>query len=161
MSNYQINQVHLMITGGVFCLLLCVLLSFNKNYYDRSKSAILQIQFSAAVLLFTDSVGMLVDGKPGIVFRRIAFCASLLSFLFAIISGMSFLSFVTFKLFQNRRVSELPKRVWGSGILLILAILLVFVMSFTGKYFYIDDHNHYQRGSGLRYLILFLLFACL
>ena len=116
MSNYQINQVHLMITGGVFCLLLCVLLSFNKNYYDRSKSAILQIQFSAAVLLFTDSVGMLVDGKPGIVFRRIAFCASLLSFLFAIISGMAFLSFVTFKLFQNRRVSELPKRVYSGSV---------------------------------------------
>lgn len=106
MTDCQFFQIHIMTTAGVFFVLLSLLLLLNKNYFDRRKPAIITLQLSAAILLFADSVGLVLDGRSGSVFRVIIYIADFLSFLFADVTGIAFLSYISLKLFDNKRLSE-------------------------------------------------------
>lgn len=146
MSRYQIFQVQLMLTGGIFFLILCILLALNENYYGKKKLAIVLVELSAALLLFSDTIGFLYNGQSGSLawfFTR--FC-NFLSFFFSVFIGYTFFNYVVCVIFENTKKKDYPKRVNLIKKIIVLALFLVVIMSITGQYFYVDVNNVYHRG---------------
>ena len=158
MFNIQSVHIALLLWGFIFCLIAAFCTSFSYNYDQKKKTAMVHMQLSSALLLFSDALAWLSRGGHGIYYYYIVRISNFMVFFMSDIILMLFHYFLCLSLFKKQ---EKPKIARVTYIIAFISIVLVIVSQFTNLYYYIDANNYYHRNTYYFLSVIFPLIGIL
>ncbi|MCR4656859.1 MAG: HD domain-containing protein [Lachnospiraceae bacterium] len=151
----RLHQLNIMLFLCGACGILVVLL-LNTRFLSRSRKGILILmEFIAMFLLWFDRLAYIYAGdisRTGYYMVRISnFMVFFLTS--AIVFGFSL--YLSDLLKNEGKCAVLPKRLFFTGTMSIIGMLMAVLSALTDLYYYFDEANRYHRGPGflLAYII--------
>lgn len=137
-------NVSINVFSGIITLI--ILHSVKRDFTDTYDIRLFRkVEFIILLILLTDTVAWILDGKGGNFFRVLIYTDLILYFIFQFVVAHGWLKYAGYRIFTRRlpRIKE---------VLFILApftflSLVVLAAPLNGWYFYLDNSNHYHRGS--------------
>ena len=152
------HQLNIMLGMSSVCLIVGVFAAITKSIPKQRKLALVDIEFSAAILLFSDRLAYIYHGDTSNMGYWMVRISNFLVF-FMTISVVHALNLYLCDLCRNEiGLEKVPFRLRLVEIISGIGWVLVIVTQFTGLYYTFDDTNAYQRGPGflISYAIPFL-----
>lgn len=158
MFNIQSVHIALLLWGFIFCLIAAFCTSFSYNYDQKKKTAMVHMQLSSALLLFSDAFAWFSRGGQGIYYYYIVRISNFMVFFMSDVVLMLFHYFLCLSLFKDQKK---PKIARVTYIIALISLVLVIVSQFTDLYYYIDARNYYHRNTYYFLSVIFPLIGIL
>lgn len=156
----SVLNIALLIWGAIFCIVVAIILSINKNYNKERKKWMLYMQVSTAILLISDAFAWGFRGQPGDKATYILKISNFLVFLMTDITLLLFQQHLFNRMFEEDKTRKEPKLI-AAGISACISIVLVIVSQFTNLYYYFDANNYYHRNTYYIISVVFPMFSML
>ena len=153
MSLNAIIQIVMELFGCLFCLIMTVTLSHDRNRGGKSKRYLFWMNISTAVLLLSDAFAWIFRGYDGILGYYMVRISNFAVFF----EGYVIIIFYTLYLNSKLTESEQKKtKVWIRAIFVICitGMVLLAVNCINGMYYYFDADNFYHRAAGYPPLLI-------
>lgn len=151
------NQLDIMLILCGSCGILIFLL-LNTRFLFRSRKVILIfLEIMAFFLLWYDRLAYVYSGNlshKGYVMVRVS---NFMVFFLTSAIVFGFNLYLCDLVKHEAGQDALPKRLVFAGIFASIGMLLAVISAFTGFYYYFDETNRYQRGSGFLIAYIFPL----
>ena len=135
--------------GNIICFLVIVILSYQSSRQFRlllDERYFLEVTLSVLMMVLADIIWQSVDGMESLAFVIISYIACGLYFFQISFLGYAWLVYVDYKLF-HKVISVFKKRVFVNSIPMFIVLIMILTSPKTHWIFYIDDGDHFQRGS--------------
>ncbi len=135
---------------------ILVLLLLNTRFLSKSRKGILMMmELSALFLLYSDRAAYIYAGDTGHVGYIMVRLSNFLVFLLTPAVVFFFNMYLTDLLMATGEFFAQPKRLFVTGTMSAVGMVMAVVAAFTNLYYYFDAGNIYHRGSGflLAYII--------
>ena len=154
----QAHQLNIMLGFSSVCFMVGFFVLLTKSMPAKRKASLAYLEFSAAILLFSDRLAYVYQGEIGYTPYHMVRLSNFLVFFLTISEIHGFNNYLK-DLCRNE--VGLKKRIFRLQIVDLICLIgwiLVIVTQFTGLYYTFDRNNVYQRGPGFMicYAIPFL-----
>ncbi len=153
------NQMNIMLAMSSISLIVALFALVTKSLPVKRKMAIIDIELSAAILLYSDRLAYMYHGDASEKGYWMVRVTNFLVF-FLTISVVHALNLYITDLCRNEiGLSKVPVRLRIVEILSAVGWVMVIVSQPTGLYYYFDETNAYHRGPGflVAYVIPFII----
>lgn len=143
------------------CIMLAVLAAITKTLQRRRKFALIYIELSAGFLVFFDRLSYLYSGDISELGRWMSRFCNFNVFMLTILFLHATNCYISDLATNEMGFKKVPLRLRISEFLVVSGLVILIISQFTGLYYYFDDNNIYQRGTGfaISYIIPFLIIA--
>lgn len=155
MSEFQIIQLLLIKSCGMFCIFLAVFLLLMKNYKKSRRLALIAIEVCSAVLLINDALAYSYRGKSGELAFYMVRVSNFMVYLSTIVTIISFAFYLKSWLEDIEGNEKVEEWINGTVILLYFAIGLLIISQTNKIYYSFDSQNRYQRERF--YIVAYLI----
>jgi len=147
MTFLQIHQIEIMRVFGYVCLLLCLFSCLLKDSSIRRKRSLILIEFSAAVLMFSNIYAYQFLGDVSSIGFFVEKFTNFLVFVsvYAILLGLT--SYIATLITGFDKLEYQPKGIWVCNVLCHIYLIFVVLSQSWGFFYYFDEQNQYQRGQ--------------
>ena len=140
------HQLNIMLGMSSVCFVVGLFALITKSLPKQRKLSIVDIEFSAAVLLFSDRLAYIYHGVPGTTGYWMVRISNFLVF-FMTVSVVHALNLYLADLCRNEiGLEKIPIRLRIVEIITAFGWLMVIISQFAGLYYTFDENNEYQRG---------------
>ena len=157
-ANHQLN---IMMGLGSICGIMALFAAITKTITARRKMALLLMELSAMILLYSDRLAYIYRGdesNTGYIMVRVT---NYLVFSMTLAVSAAFNLYLKDLVINEVQLEKIPKRLYFVTALVGVGQILVIISQFTGLYYTFDDSNRYQRSDAfvLCYMIPLLIAA--
>lgn len=142
-------HVSLEIWGCLFCLIIAVCISINRNYMWNSRKILMYTEYATSLLLGMDAMAWLFRGYAGtlgyVMVRISNYTVFLVSDVIVILFHMYLSKILSVK--SEVRDSFVDKIIKIGYLPGIIAIVMNVINMFNNMYFYFDSANFYHRNT--------------
>lgn len=163
LEGFRAYQFHILLSCGLFCLLLAIFIFAMQFHSFRKKKALLKLEFSTAFLLIADAFAYAYRGnmsEAGFLITRVTNFV-----MFALtLANLYFLTEYTVATYMEAgKFKKLPKRLLVGFVLPCVGATILVISQFTGWYYSFDESNQYVRGPlfVVSYVIPAIAMVCL
>ncbi|MCR5685846.1 MAG: HD domain-containing protein [Lachnospiraceae bacterium] len=148
-------QMDIMLGLSSICVAVGFFALITKSLPRKRKLAMIDLEFSASILLFSDRIAYIFHGDPTVMGYWMVRISNFLVF-FMTISVMHAFNLYICDLCSNEiGLKTVPFRLRLVELVAGAGWILVIISQFTGLYYYFDESNAYQRGPG--FLICYII----
>lgn len=161
MEFIRIYQMDIMLALGSICGITAVFTHITKSLSPRRKRALIFLELSAMILLFSDRCAYLVQGDTSPAGYYLVRISNFLVFFMTLMMSLGLNLYLRDLLLSEIGLKEVPERLKACTILVAAGELLIIVSQFTGLYYTFDAANNYQRAPGfvISYMIPLMVFV--
>ena len=152
LSKYQLN---IMLALSSACGVIALFVLITKALPKARRRALLLLELSSMFLLYFDRLAYMFSGNQtpvGFVMVRVT---NFVVFSMTLVVSLSLNLYLIDLLGNEGGLKKTPVRLRLVTILCFVGISLVVFSQFTGLYYYFDEENKYNRGSGFLICYLF------
>lgn len=139
-ANVEIN-----IFSGILLLILFISVFRRCGEYLPDQKLFVFLLISTAMLLLTDSMQWILDGKPDALSRNTNLIATGIYYTIEVLPAMLWCLYVRYEFTMD--IQETMKTVKLFAVLFAANAVFSILSCFYGMFFYIDENNFYRRGD--------------
>ena len=124
---------------------LIILYSYKRDFADTYSIRLLRmIEAAVLLILLTDIVMWILNGKSGDYVRALSYIDNIIYFILQIVAALFWLRYAWYRIFGH----SMPRKNEAFYVLVPFIILSMIVIAspLNGWCFYLDDANYYHRG---------------
>ena len=124
---------------------LIILYSYKRDFADTYSIRLLRmIEAAVLVILLTDIVMWILNGKSGDYVRALSYIDSIIYFIMQIVAALFWLRYAWYRIFGH----SMPRKNEAFYVFVPFIILSIIAIAspLNGWCFYLDDANYYHRG---------------
>ncbi len=141
-------QLDIMLGLSSICAVVGLFSLITKSLPKRRKLAIADMEFAAAILLFSDRLAYIYHGDPGTTGYWMVRISNFLVFFMTISVVHAFNIYLADLCSNEMALEKIPVRLRIVEAITGIGWLLVIISQFIGLYYTFDENNAYQRGPG-------------
>lgn len=151
----EAHQEDIMLGLSSICFMVGIFAIITKSLPKRRKLALVDIEFSAAILLYSDRLAIMYHGDPSTLGYWIVRISNFLVFFMTISVVHAFNLYISDLCRNEIGCGSVPTRLRIVEMIAGIGWILVIVSQPTGLYYTFDANNAYQRGPG--FLICYII----
>ena len=157
-SLIEAHQLNIMLGLSSICMVVGFFALITKSLPKRRKMAISMLEFSSAILLFSDRLAYMYHGDTSPDGYWMVRITNFLVFFMTISVVHAFNQYLCDVCRNEIGLTELPFRLRVVELICGIGWFMVILSQFIGLYYYFDENNAYHRGPGFLvcYIIPFL-----
>ncbi|MBP5608618.1 MAG: HD domain-containing protein [Lachnospiraceae bacterium] len=154
----QKHQLNIMLCLSSMCLIVGFFAMLTKSLPPKRKRSIAILEFSAAILLYSDRLAYIYHGDQSVNGYWMVRITNFLVFFLTVSVVHSFNIYLTDVCRNEVGLTNVPKRLTAVEAICFFGWIMVVISQFTGLYYTFDENNAYQRGPGflICYIVPFL-----
>ncbi len=148
-------QLDIMLAMSAICFMVGVFAAITRSIPRQRKLALVNIEFSGSVLLFSDRLAYMYHGIPGDTAYWMVRISNFLVFFMTISIVHAFNLYLADLCRNEVGVKKKPIRIKIVEFISLFGWIMVIISQFTGLYYTFDESNAYVRGPG--FLICYVI----
>lgn len=153
------HQLNLMLSLSAVSGILIFFTLFTSFITKRKKYSLIIITLSSMLLLSFDRLAYIYRGDVSQLGYYMVRISNYLVFATSLSIIYGFNEFLIASYLENSKNSKIPKILIFMRYFLIVGEIVLIISQFTNLYYYFDENNYYNRGSGFILCYIFPLIA--
>ena len=149
------NQLNIMLALGSICGMTAVYSMVSRSLSLRRKIALIGMDLSSMVLLFSDRYAYIYRGRVDTLGFFMTRTCNFLVFTMTIVVIFCVNQYIKDLCINEGRAEKVPNVLFVNDELAAIGILLVIVSQVTGFYYMFDENNRYVRAPG--YIVSYVI----
>jgi len=149
------NQLNIMLALGSICGMTAVYSMVSRSLSLRRKIALIGMDLSSMVLLFSDRYAYIYRGRVDTLGFFMTRTSNFLVFTMTIVVIFCVNQYIKDLCINEGRAEKVPNVLFVNDELAAIGILLVIVSQVTGFYYMFDENNRYVRAPG--YIVSYVI----
>ena len=149
------NQLNIMLALGSICGMTAVYSMVSRSLSLRRKIALIGMDISSMVLLFSDRYAYIYRGRVDTLGFFMTRTCNFLVFTMTIVVIFCVNQYIKDLCINEGRAEKVPNVLFVNDELAAIGILLVIVSQVTGFYYMFDENNRYVRAPG--YIVSYVI----
>lgn len=143
------HQLNIMLFLSGVCAALWLMVFFSRSIPLKRRKALGTIEIGATLLLLSDRLAYLYRGQSGDMAYMMVRASNFAAFMMILIILKALNQCLKHILSKSDDSIDPSVPLKAADIIIYIDIAMTAITPFTGFYYYFDDQNRYQRGSGL------------
>ena len=149
------NQLNIMLALGSICGITAVYSLVSRSISLRRKVALIGMDLSSMVLLFSDRYAYIYRGRADTLGFFMTRTSNFLVFTMTIVVIFCVNQYIKDLCINEGRAEKVPNVLYVNDELAAIGILLIIVSQVTGFYYMFDENNRYVRAPG--YIVSYVI----
>ena len=149
------NQLNIMLALGSICGMTAVYSLVSRSISLRRKVALIGMDLSSMVLLFSDRYAYIYRGQADTLGFFMTRTSNFLVFTMTIVVIFCVNQYIKDLCINEGRAEKVPNVLYVNDELAAIGILLIIVSQVTGFYYMFDENNRYVRAPG--YIVSYVI----
>ena len=149
------NQLNIMLALGSICGMTAVYSLVSRSISLRRKIALIGMDLSSMVLLFSDRYAYIYRGQADTLGFFMTRTSNFLVFTMTIVVIFCVNQYIKDLCINEGRAEKVPNVLYVNDELAAIGILLIIVSQVTGFYYMFDENNRYVRAPG--YIVSYVI----
>ena len=149
------NQLNIMLALGSICGITAVYSLVSRSISLRRKIALIGMDLSSMVLLFSDRYAYIYRGRADTLGFFMTRTSNFLVFTMTIVVIFCVNQYIKDLCINEGRAEKVPNVLYVNDELAAIGILLIIVSQVTGFYYMFDENNRYVRAPG--YIVSYVI----
>ncbi|MCR5007178.1 MAG: HD domain-containing protein [Oribacterium sp.] len=149
------NQLNIMLALGSICGMTAVYSLVSRSISLRRKIALIGMDLSSMVLLFSDRYAYIYRGRADTLGFFMTRTSNFLVFTMTIVVIFCVNQYIKDLCINEGRAEKVPNVLYVNDELAAIGILLIIVSQVTGFYYMFDENNRYVRAPG--YIVSYVI----
>ena len=153
------NQLNILLFLSGVCAAMWVMVFFSRSIPIKRRNALGTIELCATLLLISDRLAYIYRGKPGDLARVMVRVSNFGVFMMVLVILKALNQYLKSILSASDDHNEPSALLRAADIVIYIDVVMTILTQFTGFYYYFDEFNRYQRGSGIFFSVSLPLLA--
>ena len=141
-------QADIMLILSSICGVMLLLVYLTNTISEKRKLALMQIEFSAMLLMISDRRAYIYRGDTSTLGWWMVRISNFLVFFLTLVVIYSFNLYMIDLYTHDGGLKTVPKRLKAVKVLALVGMVMVVLSQFNGFYYSFDEMNRYQRAPG-------------